>query len=72
MSTNFAPFLAFSLDAPVGDLIGAHTLRTAIALGLPLHLIHGNNLGDPVALHNLSRQSGGLLAMRFEVFSIAA
>ena len=44
-----------------GDLIGAHTLRPAIALGLPLHLIHGNNLGDPVALHKLSRQSGGLL-----------
>ncbi len=44
-----------------GDLIGAHTLRPAMALGLPLHVIHGNNLGDPVALHNLSRASGGLM-----------
>jgi putative phosphoesterase len=44
-----------------GDLIGAHTLRPAMTFGLPLHLIHGNNLGDPVALHNLSRTSGGLL-----------
>ena len=44
-----------------GDLIGAQTLKPAIALGLPLHLIHGNNVGDPQALHNLSRGSGGLL-----------
>lgn len=44
-----------------GDLIGAHTLRPAMELGLPLHVIHGNNLGDPVALHNLSRASGGLV-----------
>jgi len=44
-----------------GDLIGAHTLRPAMASGLPLHLIHGNNLGDAQALHNLARSSGGLL-----------
>lgn len=44
-----------------GDLIGANTLRPAMALGLPLHVIHGNNLGDPIALHNLSRASGGLV-----------
>ena len=37
-----------------GDLIGAHTLRPALALGLPIHLIHGNNLGDAVALHRLA------------------
>jgi putative phosphoesterase len=44
-----------------GDLIGAHTLRPALGAGLPVHLIHGNNLGDSVALHNLSRGSAGLL-----------
>ena len=44
-----------------GDLIGAQTLKPAIALRLPLHLIHGNNVGDPQALHELSRASGGLL-----------
>jgi len=44
---------------PCGDLIGAHTLRPAIALGLPIHLIHGNNLGDSVALHRLSLSSNG-------------
>jgi len=44
-----------------GDLIGAQTLRATMGLGLPLHLIHGNNLGDPVALHKLSSESGGLI-----------
>ena len=44
-----------------GDLIGAHTVKPAIALGLPLHLIHGNNVGDPQALHKLSSASDGLL-----------
>jgi hypothetical protein len=32
-----------------------------MGVGLPLHLIHGNNLGDAAALHNLSRASGGLM-----------
>jgi hypothetical protein len=44
-----------------GDLIGAQTIKPTIALGLPLHLIHGNNVGDPQALHKLSRASDGLL-----------
>ncbi len=44
-----------------GDLIGAHTLRLAMGAGLPLHLIHGNNLGDALALHKLSRTSGDLM-----------
>jgi putative phosphoesterase len=44
-----------------GDLIGAQTLKPALALGLPVHLIHGNNVGDPQALHNLARASDGRL-----------
>ena len=44
-----------------GDLIGAQTLKAAIAGGLPMHLIHGNNIGDSVALHRVARESGGLL-----------
>src|SRR5438045_5397091 len=44
-----------------GDVIGAHTLRPALRVGLPMHVIHGNNLGDPVALHKLAHSSGGLL-----------
>jgi len=44
-----------------GDLIGAQSLKPAIAVGLPVHLIHGNNAGDPIALHKLELASGGLL-----------
>ncbi len=44
-----------------GDLIGTQTLRPAMQAGLPLHVIHGNNLGDPTALHRLARASGGLV-----------
>jgi uncharacterized protein len=44
-----------------GDLIGAHTLQPAIATGLPLHLIHGNNIGDPGALHRLSIKHAGVV-----------
>lgn len=44
-----------------GDVIGAQTLRPMMEAGLPLHVIHGNNLGDPMALHNLTRSSGGLV-----------
>jgi putative phosphoesterase len=44
-----------------GDLIGAQTAKPALAHGLPVHLIHGNNLGDTQALHRQSRASGGLL-----------
>jgi uncharacterized protein len=44
-----------------GDLIGAQTVKPALAHGLPMHLIHGNNIGDPQALHFQSAKSGGLL-----------
>jgi uncharacterized protein len=44
-----------------GDLIGGHTLRQAVRAGLPMHLIHGNNLGDAQTLHRLARDSGGTL-----------
>jgi hypothetical protein len=45
-----------------GDLIGGHTLRQAIKAGVPMHLIHGNNLGDATTLFRLARESGGRLA----------
>jgi len=44
-----------------GDLIGAQTVKPALAVGLPVHLIHGNNVGDTQALHRQSRASGGRL-----------
>lgn len=44
-----------------GDLIGTNTLRASLKLGLPIHVIHGNNLGDPVSISRLACQSDGLL-----------
>jgi putative phosphoesterase len=39
-----------------GDVIGTQTLRAALALGLPMHVIHGNNLGDPISLSRWARE----------------
>jgi putative phosphoesterase len=44
-----------------GDVIGTQTLRSALATGLPMHVIHGNNLGDPVSLSRWARDSKGQL-----------
>jgi len=44
-----------------GDLIGVNTLKASLKLGLPIHLVHGNNLGDLVALAKLACKSEGLL-----------
>lgn len=44
-----------------GDLIGANTLRASLKLGLPIHVVQGNNIGDTMAVHNLMAKSGGKL-----------
>lgn len=44
-----------------GDIIGGNTLRASLKLGLPIHAVHGNNLGDPVAIAKLACHSDGLL-----------
>lgn len=44
-----------------GDVIGAQTLKSAMKLRLPMHVIHGNNVGDPMMLARVSGESGGLL-----------
>lgn len=44
-----------------GDLIGANTLRASLKLNLPIHVVHGNNLGDMTAIHNLMKKSEGKL-----------
>ena len=44
-----------------GDLIGAQTIKPALSAGLPVHAIHGNNVGDPQAMQFQSRKSGGQL-----------
>lgn len=44
-----------------GDLIGTQTLRPALATGLPVHIIHGNNIGDPQSLHRWVTERNGQL-----------
>ena len=44
-----------------GDLIGANTLRASIRLGVSLHVVHGNNLGDAMTMHKMMSKSGGML-----------
>jgi hypothetical protein len=50
-----------SIIVHCGDVIGTQTLRAALRVGIPMHVIHGNNLGDPVAMHALAQASGGLM-----------
>ena len=38
-----------------GDVIGTQTLRAAMNVGLPIHVIHGNNLGDPAVAEPLGQ-----------------
>ncbi|TMH88308.1 MAG: metallophosphoesterase family protein [Betaproteobacteria bacterium] len=54
----------FSAEAVIhcGDVIGTQTLRAALGVGLPMHVIHGNNLGDPVSLSRWARESNGRCA----------
>jgi putative phosphoesterase len=40
-----------------GDLIAPSTLHAVTGLGLPIHLIHGNNTGDLVALCRFAQQT---------------
>ncbi len=44
-----------------GDIIGPNTLKRALTLGLPMHVIHGNNLGDLPNLMRLAYESDGIL-----------
>lgn len=44
-----------------GDVVGANTLRPLLEFSLPIHVVHGDNLCDSVALANLSTMSNGLI-----------
>lgn len=44
-----------------GDIIGANTLRGLQRFGLPVHAVHGNNLGDFMALTRLAAQPDSVL-----------
>lgn len=45
-----------------GDIIGTNTLKASLKAELPLHVIHGNNLGDPASLGRLAAKMAGTLA----------
>ena len=45
-----------------GDVIGAQTLKPLVALGVPVHVVHGNNLGDSAAMAKLCAASGGMVS----------
>ena len=42
-----------------GDLIGANTLRASLKLDIPIHAVHGNNVGDVAALYRMMEKSNG-------------
>ncbi len=44
-----------------GDVIGPNTLKPLLKLGLPTHVVHGNNLGDFTAICQMAARSEGLL-----------
>jgi uncharacterized protein len=70
-SHDRGPMLAKAIEAAIaegaetvihcGDVIGGNTLKASIKLGVPLHVVHGNNLGDPVAIARMAWHSNGLL-----------
>ena len=44
-----------------GALIGGDTQRPLVRHGLPVHVVHGNNLGDPGAFARIGAATGGLI-----------
>ncbi len=70
-SHDRGPMLASAIEAAqaqgaelvihCGDVIGGNTLRKALELGIPIHAVHGNNLGDPVSIARIAHKSNGLL-----------
>lgn len=53
--------LAYGVKAVIhcGDLIGVNTLRSSLKLGIPIHAVHGNNIGDVAALYRMMSKTNG-------------
>jgi putative phosphoesterase len=45
-----------------GDLIGVNTLRASLKLNIPIHAVHGNNIGDVAALYRMMAKTNGLFS----------
>ena len=52
---------AYGVQAVIhcGDLIGVNTLRASLKLGIPIHAVHGNNIGDVAALYRMMSKTNG-------------
>ncbi|MBI5612090.1 MAG: metallophosphoesterase family protein [Gammaproteobacteria bacterium] len=44
-----------------GDLVAPSTLHAITPLGLPIHVVHGNNTGDLFHLARIAHESNGLI-----------
>ena len=40
-----------------GDLIGVNTLRATLRIDIPIHVVHGNNIGDVAALYRMMEKT---------------
>ncbi|MBI4808749.1 MAG: metallophosphoesterase family protein [Nitrosomonadales bacterium] len=49
-----------------GDLIGVNTLRASLKLGIPIHAVHGNNIGDIAALYRMMKNNLGIFTYHGE------
>jgi len=45
-----------------GDLVAPSTLHAIAPLGLPIHIVHGNNSGDLFHLSRIAHESKGLIS----------
>ncbi len=63
---------AFGVQAVIhcGDLIGVNTLRASLKLGVPIHAVHGNNIGDVASLYRMMAKSDGLFTYYGEEASL--
>lgn len=60
-AVNDAKRLGAEVVLHCGDLVAPSTLHSITALGLPIHVIHGNNTGDLFHLSRLAHESKGLV-----------
>jgi len=44
-----------------GDVIGSNTLHSLQHIGLPVHVVHGNNIGDVMAMARLAAEAGSVV-----------
>ena len=61
-AVNEAKSLGAQVVLHCGDLVAPSTLHSITRIGLPIHVIHGNNTGDLFHLSRLAYESNGLVS----------